>query len=211
METKIFNLIILDESGSMQRIKREAIDGVNETVQTICAAQKKYEDQVHFVSLVTFNSQAVKTIYECIPVADVQELTGEQYLPDCSTPLYDAMGRSLQALRPKVTADDRVLVTIVTDGAENASVEYDKRAIKDLVDELKTKGWVFTYIGANQDVAKVSADISITNVMSFQATPDGTCEMMSRLNAKKSLFFDRIACGASNAADENEHFFDEKA
>ena len=43
MKTKIFNLIILDESGSMQCIKKEAIDSVNETVQTICAAEKKNE------------------------------------------------------------------------------------------------------------------------------------------------------------------------
>ena len=35
MKTKIFNLIIIDESGSMQSIKKEAIDSVNETIQTI--------------------------------------------------------------------------------------------------------------------------------------------------------------------------------
>ena len=41
MKTKIFNLIIIDESGSMQSIKRAAIDSVNETIQTIRSAQKK--------------------------------------------------------------------------------------------------------------------------------------------------------------------------
>lgn len=35
MKTRNFNLIILDESGSMQSIKKEAIDSVNETEQTI--------------------------------------------------------------------------------------------------------------------------------------------------------------------------------
>ena len=35
MKTRIFNLIIIDESGSMQSIKKEAIDSVNETIQTI--------------------------------------------------------------------------------------------------------------------------------------------------------------------------------
>ena len=47
MKTKIFNLIILDESGSMMSIKKEAIDSVNETVQTIRAAQQKHTDQDH--------------------------------------------------------------------------------------------------------------------------------------------------------------------
>ena len=57
MKTRIFNLIIIDESGSMQSIKKEAIDSVNETFQTIRSAQKKHEDQEHYVSLVTFNAE----------------------------------------------------------------------------------------------------------------------------------------------------------
>jgi hypothetical protein len=40
MKTRIFNLIILDESGSMQSIKQAAINGMNETVQSIKASQK---------------------------------------------------------------------------------------------------------------------------------------------------------------------------
>ena len=65
MKTRIFNLIILDESGSMQSIKQAAINGMNETVQSINEAQKKHEEQERVVTLVTFNSSAVKTIYDC--------------------------------------------------------------------------------------------------------------------------------------------------
>ena len=138
MKTRIFNLIIIDESGSMQSIKTAAIDSVNETIQTIRSAQKKREDQEHYVSLVTFNDD-VKTVYECVPVDEVKELTAETYQPDCCTALYDAMGISLNALRKKVAEDDKVLVTVVTDGYENASKEYSGKAIKALVDELKPK------------------------------------------------------------------------
>ncbi|MBO5234336.1 MAG: VWA domain-containing protein, partial [Alistipes sp.] len=181
MKTRIFNLIIIDESGSMQSIKRAAIDSVNETIQTIRSAQKKHEDQEHYVSLVTFNDD-VKTVYECVPVDEVKELTAETYQPDCCTALYDAMGISLNALRKKVAEDDKVLVTVVTDGYENASKEYSGKAIKALVDELKAKGWVFAYMGANQDVEAVAATISITNVMQFEATPCGTADMSSKLS-----------------------------
>ena len=208
MKTRIFNLIILDESGSMQSIKKEAIDSVNETVQTIRAAERKNEDQEHFVSLVTFNED-VKAVYTCVPAKEVKELTAETYCPDCCTALYDAMGASLNALRPKVAKDDRVLVTIVTDGYENASQEYSGKAIKALVDELKGKGWVFAYIGANQDVEKVAATISISNTMTFQTTSAGTVQMTKRVNQSRSNFFDRLSSKCFNAAAENEHFFDE--
>ena len=39
MKTKVFNLIILDESGSMSCIERQALNGLNETLQTIRRAQ----------------------------------------------------------------------------------------------------------------------------------------------------------------------------
>lgn len=207
MKKRIFNLIILDESGSMQSIKKEAVDSVNETVQTIRAAERKNADQEHFVSLVTFNDN-VKTVYDCVPAVEVKELTSEDYCPDCCTALYDAMGLSLNVLRPKVTENDRILVTVVTDGYENASKEYDGKAIKALIDELKGKGWVFAYIGANQDVEQVAATISITNTMTFRTTPKDTMDMCVRVNKSRDRFYSRMSKPDFDAVAENEHFFD---
>ena len=209
MKTRIFNLVILDESGSMHSIKKEAIDSVNETIQTIRSAQRRNEEQEHFVSLVTFNDD-VKTVCECVPVAEVKELTEETYRPDCCTALYDAMGLSLNALRKKVAEDDKVLVTVVTDGYENASKEYSGQAIKALVDELKTKGWVFAYIGANQDVEAVAATISITNVMNFETTSDGTQMMTDRVNRSRERLYSCMSESDFSAAKANENFFDEE-
>ena len=209
MKTRIFNLVIIDESGSMQSIKKEAIDSVNETIQTIRSAQKKHEEQEHYVSLVTFNDD-VKTVYECVPVDEVKELTAETYQPDCCTALYDAMGISLNALRKKVAEDDKVLVTVVTDGYENASKEYSGKAIKALVDELKAKGWVFAYIGANQDVEAVAATISITNTLRFNATSAGVHGMAGIVSRSRERLYSCMAAPNFDAEEANENFFDEE-
>ena len=209
MKTRIFNLISIDESGSMQSIKTAAIDSVNETIQTIRSAQKKHEEQEHFVSLVTFNDD-VKTVYECVPVDEVNELTAETYQPDCCTALYDAMGISLNALRKKVAEDDKVLVTVVTDGYENASKEYSGKAIKALVDELKAKGWVFAYIGANQDVEAVAATISITNTLRFNATSAGVHGMAGIVSRSRERLYSCMAAPDFDAEEANENFFDEE-
>ncbi len=209
MKTRIFNLIILDESGSMQSIKQAAINGMNETVQSIRDAQKKHEDQEHIVSLVSFNSSEIKGIYDCVPVAEVKELTDKEYVPDCCTPLYDAMGLSLNHLRAKVNDEDKVLVTIITDGEENSSSEYNSAAIKALVDSLKEKGWVFAYIGANQDVLKVAQTISVTNVMNFSSTDFGTGSAFASLRKSRDRMFSRIADGVFNSVSENTDFFSE--
>lgn len=208
MKTRIFNLIILDESGSMQSIKQAAINGMNETVQSIRDAKTKHEDQEHIVTLVSFNSSDIKTIYDCVPAAEVKELTDNDYNPSCCTPLYDAMGYALNVFRPKVGSEDKVLVTIITDGEENSSSEYDGKAIKALVEELKGKGWVFAYIGANQDVEKVAATISVTNVMNFSATDLGTRGMLFSLRKSRDRMFSRIADGIFDACSENETFFE---
>lgn len=209
MKTRIHNLIILDESGSMESIKRAAINGMNETVQSIRDAQKKHGDQEHIVSLVSFNSSEIKGIYDCVPVAEVKELTDKEYVPDCCTPLYDAMGLSLNHLRAKVNDEDKVLVTIITDGEENSSSEYNSAAIKALVDSLKEKGWVFAYIGANQDVLKVAQTISVTNVMNFASTDFGTGSAFASLRKSRDRMFSRIADGVFNSMSENTDFFSE--
>lgn len=208
MKTRIFNLIILDESGSMQSIKKEAVGSVNETVQTICSAQRKHEQQEHFVSLVTFNN-TVKTVYECVPAAEVKEMTVETYSPSYFTALYDAMGISLNALRKKIAKEDKVLVTVVTDGYENASKEYSGKAIKALVDGLKVKGWVFAYIGANQDVEVVATNISITNVLNFEATSEGTTMMSKKMSYARGRLFDRMATSCFSVTEANEDFFED--
>jgi uncharacterized protein YegL len=203
---KIYNLIILDESGSMSSIRKQAIDGFNETVQTVKSTAKKYPEQQHAVSLVTFNGAGIKTVYDRVDAGKTTELNDKRYVPDASTPLYDAMGKSLTELKKSVEADDKVLVTIITDGEENDSREYRQPAIKALVDELKAKGWIFTYMGANQDVEKVADSISVTNVMNWQATSAGTTAMFKKERKSRERWYDAVA----NKIDESlkNSFFD---
>ena len=207
MKTRIFNLIILDESGSMLSIKNEAINNVNESLQTILKAQKENPDQEHYVTFVSFNNRH-KTIWDRIPATEAKTITENDYNPSCSTALYDAMGFSLNELHSNVAHNDRVLVTIVTDGMENASREYNGNAIKILVDGLKAKGWVFAYMGANHDVEAAAAHISITNIMKFQATAEGTSMMTNRSNNSRERLYRRMSEEDFNSQEANHNFFD---
>lgn len=50
-KTQIFNVIILDKSGSMNEIRKAAITGFNETLAGIKKAQEKYaETQEHYIT-----------------------------------------------------------------------------------------------------------------------------------------------------------------
>ena len=74
------------------------------------------------------------------------------------------------------------LVTVITDGYENASQHWSGPQIKSLVEELRHEGWTFTYIGANQDVEAVAGSMGIRNTLAFEETEEGT---------KKCLKIDR--------------------
>ena len=58
----IYNLIILDESGSMSAIRHQAISSMNETIQTIKSAQKKYPGQKQFISIISFSGTGMEGV-----------------------------------------------------------------------------------------------------------------------------------------------------
>ena len=92
---RVFNLIIVDESGSMSVIRKQAFAGMNETLQTVREMQKKYPDTNQYVTLVTFDSDHTKWHYDNTPAADTKNLDWKAYNPCAATPLYDAMGKAI--------------------------------------------------------------------------------------------------------------------
>lgn len=133
------------------------------------------------------------------------------YNPDDCTPLFDAMGRSLNDLKKHVCDEDVVLVTIITDGYENASREYSGHDIKNLVAEQKKKGWVFAYIGTNKDVDAVADDMGIRSRMCYDYSPRGAECMFEEERTSKRRFFNRLAShGRSFLMDEQYDYFESK-
>ncbi len=174
---EVYNLIVLDRSGSMSSIRNQAIAGVNETVGTIRAAQAKGLKQ--YVTIITFCGCSTNDFCTNTPVDDVPVMTENDYQPCCSTPLYDALGSSLIAMRERLKGrtDVAVSVTVITDGYENASTKWSGSDISALIKLLTADGWLFAYIGANQDVIAVASTLSIKNALAFEASEEGTDEM----------------------------------
>ena len=192
MAQKVYNLIILDASGSMESIREQARTGVNETIQTIKKAMEENPEQTHFVTFASFNSNGINMIYDRVLASKVVELKKNDYRPDACTPLYDAIGTMVTNLKDYVEKGDIVLVTIITDGYENSSREFSQEMIAKMIADLRKQDWVFTYIGANQDVERVSRSININNSMAFQADEEGTIHMFACERASRMHFCKRL-------------------
>ena len=203
----VYNLIILDESGSMGAIKNSTISGFNEVVQTIKGLEKKYPEQKHFISLVTFNGLGIKTKLDKEPVSDLVVIDENTYNPDSLTPLYDAIGLSVLKLRMDIAGVDKahVLVTILTDGEENDSKEFSGAQVKKIIEEQKARGWTFTYIGANHDVEKAAASISVSNTINFVADNASVHNLFVKEREARVRFSEKI----HNKIDPSKNFYDE--
>ena len=172
------------------------------------------DTQEHFVSLAAFCDCGVDMIYDMTPIKDAEKLTKEKYDPCCSTPLFDAIGKTVKELKRK-TADIEgaaFLVTIITDGYENASKEWDSKSVGKLIDSCKEEGWMFSFIGAGEDVVKVASKISITNTMVWENTSEGTEVMFSTENKARMRFCADLdlqvcACDLAPTAAEKRDMF----
>lgn len=176
----IYNVIILDESGSMSSIYKETLASINEVLGSIRKNQEEYPEQRHHVTIVTFEGYGiagVKTRRDRVPISTIEPFAEQDYRPGGCTPLYDAMGKTLNELEGLILPWDKVMVTIITDGMENSSREYSGKTIKHLVARLREKGWMLAYIGANQDSVEVARDLNIGNALNYDATPRGVEEM----------------------------------
>ena len=206
----IYNVIILDESGSMSAIYNQALTGMNEVLSGIRKTQEDFPDQQHYVTVVTFEGSGlagIKTRRDRVAIEKIEDFGRKDYRPGGCTPLYDAMGKTLNDLEGQIHEDDRVMVTIITDGEENASEEYSGKTVKEMVSRLREKGWTFAYIGANQDAVEVARDLHIDNALNFDATPEGTVQMSVRFRKASRKY--ACLCKEADAAKSLSALFDE--
>jgi hypothetical protein len=170
--------IALDESGSMSSLKRETLSGLNEQIQAL----RKHSDVSSTLTLVTFEgADEVKVRYSVIPIEEMKDLTDEDYNPDGMTAMYDGVGKLLNEMsKIEDTEESTYVILVVSDGAENASMEFNSAKIADMIKERQdTKRWTINYIGANQDLSVVQQTLGLNsgNSLCFMASAAGTSNM----------------------------------
>lgn len=193
---RVFNLIVVDESGSMCVIEKQALAGLNETIQTVKKVQDAHPDMEQHITIMTFDSGHKRYIYDNVLAKDATMLSKKDYNPGGATPLYDAVGIAISRLNAITTDDDHVLVTIITDGEENCSTEYSLNMIKTLIEKLKKHNWTFSFIGTdNLDVESMAKEMNIDNHLTFTEDAEGTAEMFATERACRMSFMHNLFAG----------------
>lgn len=183
---------ILDRSGSMSGSKvRAAANGINEGLVNM----KKGEEGVTYThTLCEFSDNHRVTIYPLRKVTAVSKLGHETY---GSTALFDAIGKTVTAIRDKVKPGEKVLINIYTDGEENNSRYYSANQIKELIDDLSLKGYTFTFIGTEKDVKYVNKTLNIdmSNTLAYDGTGKGLERGMAATNVARTAYVNDVKAG----------------
>lgn len=164
-------VFVLDMSGSMLPLTMETIGGYNAMI----ADQKKEEGDA-LVTTVLFDHRYIM-IHDGMNIKEVKDMTTAEYMPAGMTAMLDAVGMTINHVGQKLAAmpewerPEKVLFTIITDGYENSSKEFDWLTIKNMIKHQHEKyNWVFTFLGANIDTDKVSNDLGIDQMLSKKYT-----------------------------------------
>jgi uncharacterized protein YegL len=164
-------IIILDKSGSMQKLANDTIGGFNKFIED----QKADKTTKANVSLITF-SEDYNTPFYRKDVNEIPDLNRETYVPSGGTALLDAIGHTLPQFAnafQKSGDVDGVMVIIMTDGEENSSRSFKKDQIKEMIKGYENSGWKFIYMGANQDAFHEGGQVGLVNTRGFAATGQG--------------------------------------
>ena len=167
-------VIVLDRSGSMSSIRDDTIGGIN----TFLADQQKLPGECN-LTFAQFDD-VYEIVHHNVPLNRIKPLDQTTFVPRGSTALLDAIGRTINtvgvelATLPEEQRPGKVFFTIFTDGEENASKEFSREQVFEMIKKQREEfKWEFIFLAANQDAIQTS------QTMGMGASSSMTCNSTS--------------------------------
>lgn len=199
--------LVLDESGSMASCWDATISGFNEFVngqKTVSTA----DAGKGYLTLIKFDAPSIHTMYENKDIKDVIPLDRNTYRPNGSTNLLDAIGTAINSVNKELSRFKKkhrpgVIITIMTDGGENASRSFNNEQIKQMVKAAEESDWTFTFLGANIDSFAVGSTFGMTARNTVNYSTNNMTETMNAVSASTSRIRSAKFAGTSTEAIYN--------
>jgi hypothetical protein len=181
VNTKLTDVtVLIDKSLSMSEQVNDTIIGFNSFLATQKDAAQRNGSHCD-LQLIQFDDK-----YEPGPRYDVlkhPQLTREQYVPRGHSALLDAVGRTIEeagkryADMPEAKRPGKVVVVVLTDGADDSSQLFTAQAIREKITlQHDLYKWNFIFLGASLDAWVVGSQYGFQpgKTLSTAATSIGT-------------------------------------
>lgn len=202
---------ILDDSGSMSPVREATISAYNESIRNQIIDSER-TGRITYVSLFKFDGYNVNCLFFRKDVRLVTPLTFNDYNPQGMTNLYDAIGGVMMDLNAKLglidlALRDSIIISILTDGAENSSTVFRQSDVKVMVSKAEDANWGFQFLGANINAFAVGGNLGFRaeNTLQFDTkNMSATMEAATRsMNTMKGAY----ATGMTTAMAYNASAF----
>lgn len=192
-------MILLDRSGSMASAQAATIAGINDFLD-----QQRDKPDL-FLSLLQFDTAGstglnITETFVDVSAPDAPKLTTKDFQPRGGTPLLAAVSHAIATLERDATPNDKLLLVVQTDGAENTSPpEITKEIIASLIAAKTAEGnWTFAFMGADIDAWGTS---SLLNVSQANTLAYAGVQSRSAWNTTSGSTNSWYLSGATNTAD----------
>lgn len=159
-------LVVADESTSMLGVAQGVREGINSYLDDLAMD----EDRRYRVSLTTFSEQH-RSLCTGVDAVDAVRLSTDNFRPDGNTALLDALGSALiefDIACGALAVNDKVLLILATDGAENASRHFSPERVLELIEERELTGqWTFLHLAAGFEAAQQGLSLGLRNVIAI--------------------------------------------
>jgi hypothetical protein len=195
--------ILLDRSGSMESLWKEALSSVNAYAKELSNKKDGPAVDSH-ITLAVFDEQAglqFDVLRRKQLATSWETVTDKDATPRGMTPLLDSLIRIIALA--DADKPDKAVIVVMTDGMENASREVTREGVKAALDRVKAKGWEVIFLGANFDNIGDASSVGVHADRQMAMSVGTMGESMSRL-AKKSRAYAAAPAGAAPIVFDSE-------
>ncbi len=181
-------IVIADRSASMSNTIEEARSSINRLIEE----QKAEKGEANF-TFVMFDDQ-YELARDRVSLKTIEPI-GNEYEARGMTAMNDTIGKTVNSIGAQLAAEkeedrpEKVIVAIVTDGQENASQEFTRAQVAEMLKVQQEEfNWEVIFFGADINTAQVGASLNIlaVNSVDYDNTQFGVNTAYTTLSKRMS-------------------------
>lgn len=182
MSDTAYVCLVVDRSGSMQSTRQDAQGGLDSFVD----AFKSNPDVV--IELIEFDDR----IDVAVPAVAASAWPGYTLTPRGSTALLDAVAHGVTRTGDYIDkhAPAKSVLCVITDGGENASREFSKEKVTELIDGIKARGTEMVFLASDLSAISTGASVGFSSTTTYRPSGASTRAAHSSLLTSVSAYFD---------------------
>jgi hypothetical protein len=184
----VHSYVLLDRTGSMEPIWKEALSSVNAYADGLVSLDGGPRVDAD-ITLAVFDAQdgfQFDVVRNNVDAANWTKVTDADATPRGMTPLYDAIGRIVSLA--ETDKPEKAVIVIMTDGAENSSREMTKTTAKAALDRARAKGWEVVFLGAEFSNFDDAEGVGQSTSRNMAVSKDQLSDSMNRLAQKSRSY-----------------------